>query len=212
LRILGAKDYGPAATDEELVAEMRRDDDVIAAWAARNEKQRRDVRSRCKAFARAASSPHASPPVVAWIMERALDDPWPRGAEELARILAAEYAGPAPTAYVNPLPDRDLTTVVRPGRILIDLTHATEQDLLDLVKPLVRLRESLGYHNDPGGRKQGGRNWTKEDFLDELPRARQKLRVMKGRKPTITELADEMGMSDSTFYRYKRDWLSSGSS
>ncbi|MDQ3227524.1 MAG: hypothetical protein M3Q50_12935, partial [Chloroflexota bacterium] len=91
-------------------------------------------------------------------------------------------------------------------------THATQEDLLDLVKPLAQLRAALGYYNDPGGRKRGGTNWTREDFLYELPRARQKLRAMKHRTPTATELADEMGISDSTFYRYKRNWLPSNTS
>jgi hypothetical protein len=58
-----------------------------------------------------------------------------------------------------------------------------------------------------GGRPLGGTTWTKEEFLFELPRARQKLRTRNGRKPTGSEIAAEMGISSPTFYRYKRQCL-----
>lgn len=209
IQISGVQFYGPAATDDELWTEIRGGDDALASWAERNRARKTVVQKQCRAFATETPCAFASPPTVAWVMARALNDPWRRSTDELAGVLAAEYAGPAPTAYVNPLPEQNLSAIVRPGRILVDLTHATEKDLLDLVKPLNQLRAMLGYHNEPGGRKHGGTNWTREEFLDEYPRARQKLRVMKRRRPTVTELADEMGMSDATLYRYKRNWQSS---
>ena len=56
-------------------------------------------------------------------------------------------------------------------------------------------------------RPSGVTNWSKEEFLFELPRARQKLRTRNGRKPTGVEIATEMGISSPTFYRYKRQYL-----
>jgi hypothetical protein len=56
------------------------------------------------------------------------------------------------------------------------------------------------------GRSVGTTSWTREDFLDELPRARQKLRVRHGRKPRNTELAAELGVSPATFHRYTKRW------
>jgi hypothetical protein len=57
------------------------------------------------------------------------------------------------------------------------------------------------------GRPRGGTNWTEADFRDELPRARAKLKRRHGRMPLDGELAADMGISSSTFGRYKREWI-----
>jgi hypothetical protein len=58
-----------------------------------------------------------------------------------------------------------------------------------------------------GGRPLGGTTWTREEFLGEMPRARQKLRAKHGRKPSDGEIAAEMGISEPTYGRYKRRWV-----
>jgi hypothetical protein len=58
----------------------------------------------------------------------------------------------------------------------------------------------------PGGRRRGSTTWTREEFRDEVPRVRQKLRVRFGRKPTDREIAAEMGISKPSFDRYKRNF------
>jgi hypothetical protein len=50
-------------------------------------------------------------------------------------------------------------------------------------------------------------SWSKEEFLDRLPRARAEFEARTLRKPFDTELAIEMGMSKSTFGRYKKRFL-----
>jgi hypothetical protein len=57
------------------------------------------------------------------------------------------------------------------------------------------------------GKPKGTTTWTREDFLDELPRTRQKLRMRHGRKPFDNEIAAEMGISAPTFGRYKKRFL-----
>jgi len=58
-----------------------------------------------------------------------------------------------------------------------------------------------------GGRPPGGTTWTKEEFLDELPRAKAAVEKRTGRKPTDSELAAEIGVSTPTFRRYKKTFL-----
>jgi hypothetical protein len=57
------------------------------------------------------------------------------------------------------------------------------------------------------GKPTGTTNWTREDFLYELPRTRQKLRMRYGRKPFDNEIAAEMGISAPTYGRYKKRFL-----
>jgi hypothetical protein len=60
-----------------------------------------------------------------------------------------------------------------------------------------------------GGRPLGGTTWTKEEFLEELPRAKAAVEKRTGKKPTDSELAVEMGVSSATFGRYKKNFLTS---
>ncbi len=58
-----------------------------------------------------------------------------------------------------------------------------------------------------GGRPPGGTTWTKEEFLDELPRAKATVEKRTGRKATDSELAAAIGVSTATFRRYKKTFL-----
>jgi hypothetical protein len=59
----------------------------------------------------------------------------------------------------------------------------------------------------PGGRPPGSTTWTRKEFLDEMPQARQRLWDTHGEKPTDTAVAAAMGISNPTFYRYMRRWV-----
>jgi hypothetical protein len=58
-----------------------------------------------------------------------------------------------------------------------------------------------------GGRPPGGTTLTKEEFLDELPRAKATVEKRTGRKPIDSELAAAIGVSTPTFRRYKKIFL-----
>lgn len=139
---------------------------------------------------------------------------------DVAQVLAAHFAavyreedGPLPISggpaiFVNPLADAELSAPVPPGHILVDLTYATTEDLQAIGPALREMQRRLLYHHQGGGRPRDATNWTKEEFLEDLPRARAAFEDRHLRKPTCTELAVEMGIPKPTFDRYRERWLS----
>jgi hypothetical protein len=113
-------------------------------------------------------------------MEAVLEQGEPLRFESIAGIsktLAEEYAGSLPTVFVNPLPDQDLSLSVSPGRILVDVTHASSDDLAALATLLSDVQARLDY------RKMRGRppelNEEQMTFVHDLrttPTGRAKLR------------------------------------
>jgi hypothetical protein len=97
----------------------------------------------------------------------------------------------------HPASDGMISETRRPG----GRTHA---ELARLARGFALYSEAAELH---ARRPPGVRTWSKEDFLFELPRVRQKLRTRNGRKPTDLEIATDMGISSATFYRYKRQFL-----
>jgi hypothetical protein len=80
----------------------------------------------------------------------------------------------------------------------------TYDELARLMRGFALYSEKARLH---ARRPLGVTNWSKEEFLDHLPRARAEFEARTLRKPFDSELAAEMGMSKSTFGRYKKRFL-----
>ena len=57
------------------------------------------------------------------------------------------------------------------------------------------------------GRRPNVTLLSREEFLERLSRAKAAFADRHGRNPYDTELAYEIGISKSTFSRYKKKWL-----
>jgi hypothetical protein len=68
--------------------------------------------------------------------------------------------------YVNPLPDTDLTAPVGPGRILVDVTDLSSDDLTALAPVLAKIQARLGYTKQRGRQHEG--NAEQMAFVHQL--------------------------------------------
>jgi hypothetical protein len=119
-------------------------------WLEREQERSETITRECRAFAANARLPYAPAPDIAWIMSEVLSHPWQGEERDLVQALVTEYRGPAPVFYLNPLSDGDLGLKVPPGRILVDVTIASSDDLSDLARPLTELQALLGYAKQRG--------------------------------------------------------------
>ena len=151
LRILGVQFFRAGDPDYwNGVGEKPPESDNFMRWLEQEQERSKTITRECRAFAAHARLPYAPASDIAWIMSEVLSHPWPGEQHDLVHTLAAEYRGPAPVVFMNPLADRDLTLTVPPGRILVDVTNASSKDLGDLAKPLAELQALLGYAKQRG--------------------------------------------------------------
>ena len=138
--------------------EQRRMGDAgLRAWNERRRRRRASLREASKAFTATVRFVDINPSAVAWVLETALSRTDIRGIADVPGTLAPEYAGPLPMFYFNPTADRDLSVAIRPGRIFVDLTHASADDLAALAGSLSDLQARLGYRK-PRGRQRKPNN------------------------------------------------------
>jgi hypothetical protein len=89
------------------------------------------------------------------------------------------------TIYVNPLPDTDVSAPVGPGRILVDLTDASYDDLTALAPVLAEVQARLGYMKQRGRQYEG--NAEQMAFVHELRTSTSG----RGRKWTWKQIRDK---------------------
>ena len=86
--------------------------------------------------------------------------------------------------YVNPLRDRDLKAPVGPGRILVDVTDLSSDDLTALAPVLAKLQARLGYTKQRGRQYEG--NAEQMAFVHQLRTSTSG----RGRKWTWKQIRD----------------------
>jgi hypothetical protein len=94
--------------------------------------------------------------------------------------LFGRIEGELGAIYVNPLPDTDLRAPVGPGRILVDVTDLSSDDLTALAPVLAKVQARLGYTKQRGRQYEG--NAEQMAFVHELrtsPTGRGKTRTWK---------------------------------
>jgi hypothetical protein len=183
------------------------DDAARRSWSEGLDRRTAIISEESERFAATHRFSYISPDGVSALLFRllvglALDED---GA--LPRSIRMRTIHDVPAIFVNPLTDGDLSAPVPPGHILVDVTHATAEDLRLLASTLASVQRRLRYQKRAGGRPRGGTLWTREAFLEEFPLAAAKVEKRTGRKPFDTELAAEMGLSEATFGRYKKQFL-----
>jgi hypothetical protein len=140
--------------------------------------RRKVVRRESRAFAERVRFAYISPIAVAWVMWEVLTQYPPLQLGDVPQALAERYAGPLPMFIVNPLTDRDLSLSVHPGHILVDLTHASFDDLTALAGPLRDLQARLGYRKQSGRRPEvNEEQMTFVHTLRTTPTGRGKVRT-----------------------------------
>jgi hypothetical protein len=116
------------------------------------------------------------------------------------------------TFYVNPLGDRDLVAKVAPGHLLVDLTHASYDDLQALAPVLTDIQARLGYKKQRGRQYEG--NPQQMEFVHQLrttPTGRGKPRTWKRVRDAVHAKFGE-DISENTLKQRYRTWLRSNTS
>ena len=180
------------------------DDATRRSWTEGLDRRNEIIREEAERFAATHRFSYISPDSASALLFRLLVGLAPDEDGKLPRSIRVRALHDVPVIFVNPLADGDLSAPVPPGHILVDVTHATAEDLRLLASTLASVQRRLRYEKQAGGRPRGGTLWTQEEFLEELPRAAAKVEKRVGRKPFDTELAAEMGLSEATFGRYKK--------
>ena len=183
------------------------DDAARRSWAEGSERRKEIIWEEAERFAATHRFSYISPDGASALLFRLLVGLAPDEDGKLPRSIRMRTLHDVSAIFVNPLADGDLSAPVPPGHILVDVTHATAEDLRLLASTLASVQRRLRYEKQAGGRPRGGTLWTREAFLEELPLATAKVEKRTGRKPFDTELAVEMGMSEATFSRYKKRFL-----
>jgi hypothetical protein len=179
----------------------------LKGWKENTKRQDDILKRESRKFAAEHRFPYVSPQAVASILGQVLGQCERDESGNLPPTVKAMCPDAGATIYVNPFSDADLTAPIPPGHILVDLTQFLSLDLAELAPRLAEIQERLGYEKPPGGRPTGLTSWTKQEFLERLPRARVDFEARHGRKPADTDLATEMGISKATFGRYKKRFL-----
>jgi hypothetical protein len=183
------------------------DDAAHRSWAEGMDRRNEIIREEAERFAATHRFSYISPDGASALLFRLLVELAPDEDGELPRSIRMRTLHDVPVIFVNPLADGDLSAPVPPGHILVDVTHATAEDLRLLASTLASVQRRLRYQKRAGGRPRGGTLWPREAFLEEIPLAAAKVEKRTGRKPFDTELAVEMGVSEATFGRYKKQFL-----
>jgi hypothetical protein len=98
--------------------------------------------------------PYIAPDAVVAALVEALNEHLP-GPPVPPPSLMGHADGEPAAIYVNPLPDTDLTAPVGPGRILVDVTDFSSQDLTALAPVLAQVQARLGYTKQRGRYYEG---------------------------------------------------------
>jgi hypothetical protein len=112
----------------------------------------------------------------------------------------------APTIYVNPLPDTEVSAPVGPGRILVDLTNASYEDLTALAPVLAKVQGRLGYTKQRGRQYEG--NAEQMAFVHQLRTST----TGRGKKWTWKQVRDKFqekfqeDLSEATLMQRYKAW------